>query len=429
METNKEKMNLSNKIKRDEIEFSCKNMIISPPNSGKSHFIKNNLIKVYSGKKLLLVTEKTVDGTSLEKGGLNHYEIQNLRRERLLINDKSVSVMTYSEFGEKYCFNDDEVYGMSAIFCDDVHSLFESLLKTDTYSFGAAVRLLFFSLPESVTCFYFTSSFEKIEQFIRVEEKESVMDNVKMFDYSNDKEIYRNYNLDCARYSSNKDLRVLLSNPQNEILKEIKSNIKKGFIYTERINRQEEIQDILKEIGFTSISLCNGNDENSISSEQLSNYEEILNTGIIPNKYDFLIFDKKMRDVWNLKDERVDLVILDTLSVTGKIQARGRFDGDVSLLIEKKESADKKTIESIIFDRIQDLEILEVILNKKLTSIEVDDIARRLNIRRSGNNTLIKWPTIKKALEENGYKVESKKTRFLESQYRVSVVTEAKKTE
>lgn len=436
---------LTDKLEKDGVtEFEQKNLIISPTGSGKSHFIKNVLVNRYKGKKLMLVST-----TSLKESFSNEENIhtsQDFRRKKLEITDKTIHIMTYSEFGVKMFA--DEQFGrqFSVVFCDEIHSLFDYFSKHKSYNLAMAIHTLFneYGNPYCPEAFYFTATIEKIHKFID-DMKRDVLSLVNIIDYSKDPEIYKNRECITIKYTCDEELELALGNeeqldkldkqgqvsvnktpglePSLEYFAEMKEKGKKGILFNERIKGFSKFKEQLEEQGLVTQSLWSKNNKDyPMNEEQLEVYDSILEKGVIPEKYDFIFFNEALREGWNLVDENLEVVVLNTLDETNKIQSRGRCRRDISLLIELVEDVNPEDLNTTISRRLDELKIAEENLGKNLTREDTDAICERINVKRAGGH-LVKWTTVKNILREKGYEVTSKKTFINGKRVTVSIIT------
>lgn len=436
---------LKDKLEKDGVtEFEQKNLIISPTGSGKSHFIKNVLVNRYKGKKLMLVST-----TSLKESFSNEENIhtsQDFRRKKLEITDKTIHIMTYSEFGVKMFA--DEQFGrqFSVVFCDEIHSLFDYFSKHKSYNLAMAIHTLFneYGNPYCPEAFYFTATIEKIHKFID-DMKRDVLSLVNIIDYSKDPEIYKNRECITIKYTCDEELELALGNKEQleklakqgqvsvnktpgletslEYFAEMKEKGKKGILFNERIKGFSKFQEQLEEQGLVTQSLWSKNNKDyPMNDEQLEVYNSILEKGVIPEKYDFIFFNEALREGWNLVDENLEVVVLNTLDETNKIQSRGRCRRDISLLIELVENVNPEDLNTTISRRLAELNIAEENLEKNLTREDTDAICERINVKRAGGY-LVKWTTVKNILREKGYEVTSKKTFINGKRVTVSIIT------
>src|SRR5699024_8105306 len=100
----KRKLYLGEILKRDNVKYGSNNMIISPTGSGKTHHMRNDLRKLFPGKRLMLVSTESLKD---KLGELEEtYTTQDIIKEKFGITDKDTYLMSYAEFGYKVMWND-----------------------------------------------------------------------------------------------------------------------------------------------------------------------------------------------------------------------------------------------------------------------------------------------------------------------------------
>jgi hypothetical protein len=109
----------------------------------------------------------------------------------------------------------------------------------------------------------------------------------------------------------------------------------KILIYTNTVDSCEKYKSMLTEYGYNVEWLCSvnnkitneetGKKEIRMSGEQLEIRENLINTGLLPDDLDVLIVNGAYETGWNLRDERVQMVIIDDLDYDTQIQARNRI--------------------------------------------------------------------------------------------------------
>lgn len=415
------KMYLGEIIEEDNLKFSNNNLIMAPVGSGKSYLIEKMLIpKGYSGKALYLTSntslkdsispnnDETRKQMAKEGKSIKFFTTENKKR----YGDKpySVHVMTYHEFGKRILspnqtFTDD----IDLIFCDEIHSLPIFTSYNWNGELLLALRWLF-QLHKDKTIYYFTATRDSLDELER--RVPGYMDNVKEFDYLEHPKI-RRYEAKSKYYISHlNQLRIHLEAKIDYISR----NGNKGLAFTERIDNQEKISEIAKEEGYTPIVLWSvNNKEREMTKEQLEARKYILETGNIPEPYNLLIINGAMQEGWNLFDEKVEFVILDTTDKTQQVQALGRVRKDVDFIIIKA-TEDEMMKNTIVVD--------EKYLNTPLTSDDKEQLSIDLNIINS-RNVLAKWTSIRKILSEKGYVIEDKTLTVNGKRRRVSFISEA----
>lgn len=392
--------------------FTSNNLIKSPVGSGKTYFILNTLRDKNKDELMLVSTTSLKDSMSKIKGVYTTADIDNSSK----LKGANIHLMTYAELGERIKFSDSFVEKFDTIYCDEIHSLFEYFSYRRDYKLGAVIKYLFMK-HEGQDKYYFTATVDRIREFSEKNKDVNIMRHVNVIDYSDEEDIVGHSNMMKYEFGDVEGIMDVI-----DFLEDFGANGEKGLIYNERIDGMKKIEGMLKIKGYTSISIWSiNNKDNKMSDEQLRVREELLVTGIIPDGYDFVIINGAMREGWNLLDENVELVILNTRDVTSMIQSRGRVRKDIAFLAYRVEG-EVTPIDIRILRRERSLGIIEESLGKPLSTKDKKELYTKLSVKRD-NGVLVKWPTIKEALESNGYNIEDKTVRENGKRYSASIIT------
>ncbi len=383
-------------LKRDEVQLINSNtMIFAPVGSGKSYLIKEVLSKKAKGEKLLLVSTRSLKDANCKEGMF--YTTQDVRRRALNVNDENIYIMTYAEYGKKTKWDLDSSFisKFEMVFCDEIHSLFDYYISHKTGEYLVAILSLF-KKYEDKRIFYFTATPEMIEIFVDKECAE-IYKHVTIYDYRNDAEIKKNGETIHETFCDSNELEEMLEKAIS-----MKKIGEKGLIFNGTIKGMMKIESILESLGFSAITIWSKSNKNKMTKEQLKVLETLLETGMLPDEYDFLIINEAMREGWELKDERVQVVVINDTSETNIVQARGRVRHNISLLITKeKEGVDN--LEKRVMRREKNKNLFESVLDEELTAQEIKEICVKLNVKNG--KKIAMFPTIQPILEKNGYSV------------------------
>lgn len=414
-----DKLYLEEILKMDGYEHKSANtLILAPVGSGKTYFIKEDLMKRHTGKKLLLVST-----TSLKESLEEEKETvttKDLRRRGRKLGDEELHIMTYAELGTLVKFSPKflDTYGL--VVCDEIHSLFEYYMMEESVKYSFVIHFLF-TPSDKRSVYYLTATLDKVDAFVK-KEKFNILESVETVNYLEDERILRYLNIHEMEFSGLDELDSLIFN-----LKDLREARKKGVIFNEFITEMKRTEEILKKKGYRTISIWSVNNaKQPMTKEQLSVRAHLLKTGVIPDGYDFLIINGSMREGWNLTDEAVEVVILNTYDKTNIIQARGRIRKDIYLMVVRSRQK-TTTLNSEILKKAEAYGRLESYLDRDLTSAETRKLAEDLNVRR-GNNTLVKFTTLKKAFQEGGYKVTPERKTVDGKRAVYTVITRSEKT-
>lgn len=416
------KLYLGEIVDKEKPEFENSNLILAPVGSGKSFLIENKLIpKDYKGTVLYLTSNTALkdslapDDNSLRKEfadkgvSINFFTSGN--KERFGNAPYSVHVMTYHEFGIKVS-NPNETFtkDKNLIFCDEIHSLpiFSQYGGSGKLINPLSAAILWlFRKHKDKRIYYFTATragLDNLESRIP-----GCLDNVKEFDYINHPDI-RKYEAKSTYYVSNTyQLRMHLKAKVDYI----KRHGHKGLAFTRYIEGQERLAKVAEEEGYTPIVLWSINSKDpKMTKEQINVRDELLRTGYIPEPYNFLIINGAMQEGWNLFDDKVEFSVLDTMDETEKAQALGRIRKDVDFIILKTDSADHRAHHVILKDKY---------IGVPLTTDDKEMLIEELGIEND-RNELMKWPTLKKIINNSGYIVEDKTITIDSKRTRVSLI-------
>lgn len=397
-------------------EFGSNNLILAPVGSGKTTLIKERLAKDVEGVILMLVSNNFLkDSTSPQdieekkRRGERTYTTQH--REVFGEGKHKIYTMSFAEFGERISLNDYCFKDVSQIHCDEIHSLPEYKSYGNNDGLTHAIRYLF-NPQEGKQIFYYTATYENLRRLERM--KPGTLQHVKTFNYLNYPGIVKYIELFNEKFGHINQLRIKFK----EISEDFKVYGYKGLIYTKKIETMKVISEMLKEEGFNPLMLWSiNNKENIMSDKQLQAREEIIKTKRIPNEYDFLIINGAMREGWDLHDERVGLVIVNSTSETDIVQVRGRVRMNIPKLIYRCEGSEVENIKiGPILDKFN-------VINKELNTKDKNKLVENLGIYRA-DGKLVRWNGVKQIIENNGFDVIDKTVKRKGKRFRVSVIKE-----
>lgn len=424
IETKKKGLYLQDVASYRNVVYSSNNLILSPVGSGKTHYIFNCLSPKYEGWKLMLVSTTSLkDSLKKEDGTFTTKDLEDRRRE-FNIKDKNMYIMTYAEFANKVLWDIDGEFisKFSVIFCDEIHSLF------DYYTYGRSQRdkltvamSELFKKYEDKDIYYFTATDEKIVDFAN-RNGEALFKHVTKFDYREEENIMEHKNMYVIKYSKVDEILDSIDN-----LEDFKEMEAKGFIYNEKISGMKKIEDLLTKKGYKVGVVWSVNNKKYIMDEkQLELRKTLLEEGMIPDEYDFIIFNGSMREGWNLLDKRVKFVALDTLSETGYVQARGRLRFDAEIVMVRVEETSPIEIKAIT--RINNTGLVKEVLGKELTASDKRELCNNLGIIKDDGRVMM-WPGLSEILEANGYNVQNTTKRVNGKVTRLTIITKADESE
>jgi len=197
----------------------------------------------------------------------------------------------------------------------------------------------------------------------------------------------------------------------------------KVFIYTNTIRMSKKYKQQLEKYGYKAEWLCSlnhtkVNEDGEIipimNEYQLKVRQGLLEKGMLPDDLDVIIVNSGYETGWNLRDERVQLVYIDSTDEDTQIQARNRIRHDILQLVytaivdEEGKVLEYNQFREKIFNGIQlkesflSIKLEEKFLGKKLTKADKDYLVDKYAIVQFDKKEA-NWKTFKKDLEINNY--------------------------
>lgn len=418
------KLYLSDLIKKHDIQFKKGqiNLIQSPCGSGKTHFIMNELVSqnnvTYVCDTTALKDEIIVKYAQSIANELNvqlsdvltefkngHYAIKNYVNGREITNQ----FMTYSAFGHQMKNKDVRFITCnltnSIYIFDECHNLFEYL---DTYNQD---------YPDSYD--------ENGEYYVATDVllDESFINNnlVIAVSATPGQLLTQNHVVDVLGEHKNELNSYVVHekfNYSGSVI-DLINNItyKKAVIYTSgSIDEIIKLRDELNLQGVKCEFLYSKNNNRKFTDFQAQVYRELIINGNI-SLVDVLIINSAYENGINIYDLDVDTFIYDVKmqhqKEYSKIQSLGRIRHDIKQCYTriyahdvKKEDKDKLKQSKLMSNRI---ELLEVVLDKKLTTSDFKSLCETLEFRND-KREIMKSTSAIKEIEKLGYKVTNKKS-------------------
>ena len=159
------------------------------------------------------------------------------------------------------------------------------------------------------------------------------------------------------------------------------------------------IETMCRDLGLKPICIWSEHNEIGWNDEQKDFMKYLFDTGKFKDPYNILIFNKAMETGINIKDDDVDLCIVNSINLTEQIQARGRFRKDINLVVVKTKETALPEIVVTLDDKY---------LNKWISLEEFMDIMNSLNIKDS-KGRLIGKRTFVKILKNSKYQIKTKR--------------------
>lgn len=383
------------------------NLIVAPAGSGKTYYIFNTILND---------TKKSVylcDTSNLREMILKDEEIADKVKStdfELLhgfeLNKYNCTVMTYAKWF--YEMNKPEYKDVEVIVCDEIHNLYKYKDKFDraedkekgieeSKNYENVIINLHQQSKKGVQVVGFTATHDRIKRnfdYLYEDVKgNQYNDNWNVIDLSKEKDIKRLKENFVSAFNDISQINYWFA----------RTNLfkygKKCLIYTDRITTAKENEAYINNTfpKLKAISLWSTNNKkNPMNKEQLRVRESILKDGLIPNEYNVLIINGSYETGINIKDDSIEMAIINNSTMDTIIQARSRIRKDIELLMYRVSRAEKGDLPIIT--------VPDEYLNIKLTATNKRELINLLDLR-DGNKRLQGWASFKRILEFNSYEV------------------------
>ena len=399
------------------------NLIVAPAGSGKTYYIFNTLIddtkkSVYlcdtSNLREMILKDKEIIGKlkSTEFELLNGFEL----------NKYNCTVMTYAKWF--YEMNKQEYQDVETIICDEIHNLYKYKDRFDreedkengieeSKNYESVINNLHKQARRGVQVVGFTATHNRIkrEMDFLLPNNDSRITSAFNSDWnvinlSNEKNIKRLKEDFTYKYSNYKNLSYHLNAFNGFKLGQ------KALIYTDRISTALDMVDIANKCNLKSVALWSmSNKKHIMNDEQLEVRKSILETGLIPNDVDVLIINSSYETGINIKNDNVELVIVNSTDEDTQIQARSRIRKNIKALFIKSNN---------MIDDIK-VTVPDNYLNRALTKKDKEDLVNELNIVNE-NSRMLKWTSIKPIIINSGYDIKDGRIRIEKRLTRIDVI-------
>lgn len=396
------------------------NIITTPCGSGKTTFFFEYLCKKYDTKRILYL----VDTTMLKESMVSEYDILDYY-DRLNIFKNKISVMSYHAFGLKLIDNHDilnnydlivldeshNVIKYSKIGCEDIKRIADekatdyNILRASSMVHGCTY--LKYKLPELIK--EYNTIF-----LLMTATPDAIYDytpwKLNLYDVLQGIELEGYINKLTLEYKDNfrNGIKLLQDHYQEG---------DKILIYSKRINNCRIIKEHIQELGYTVETLHSINSSEPMTQEQLQLRNYIIKNNKYPDDLDVLIINGAYETGWNLKDDRVQIVINNTNEKDTSIQVRGRCRHDIKLLIQKSNNINTNTLLNLI-EEYKDIKIF--------TKEQKTEILEELKMYNS-RGKLVGWTTFKKEVEKtNRYTIRTGHTHIDGKKVRYDIIEEKK---
>ena len=380
-----------------------KNIIIAPTGSGKTHFIFNDLIPRFKGKKLYLCDNENLEYQVIAENPKTTSSEKSKYEELWYGFGDKVEVMCYNKFAKQVSNLDinksiELIEKYDLIIADEIHNLIDYQRFTDSKDLRRLMELLFTKTYTNTSIVLMTATPYYVEKL--KEEFPSALQGFGKFDFTKNKNI--------KRYIERRKVYINHINQIENQLKQYEQAFEydnmKCLIYTRHITEMKKIEAMCLRLNLTPICIWSeNNSKHKLSDEQIDFRDYLIKEKNIKDPYNVLIINKALETGVNIedKDKDIGVVIVNTTNITEQIQARGRVRHDIDLIIVRTHDS-KEVLESNIIN------LPKKWLNKPLTKADKQDLCDELQYYNDCGRA-IKWTTVKKTLKENGYVIRSVK--------------------
>ena len=381
---------LSEVMEKKKLSKEENNLILAPIGCGKTYYCVNALMKDISKKYLYLC-----DNNNLKDQILKELHTYSTDKDTVLVKEaQNILVMTYKEFGHKilYDVNEEFTKQFDLIVADEIHSAIEYSEFNQDRDLSSALFFLF-RKHLNTPIIMMTATDYYLERMIR---KYPQLENFNVINLLTNKEIKRYIDKVKLYINNITQIKFYL---QQSLEGFIYGGMKAG-VYTKQISDMKRIETMCLDLGLNPISVWSRNNiKYPLNDEQIKFMDNLISTGKIEDPYNIFIFNKSSETGLNIIDENVDLCIVNSISPTEQIQARGRFRKDLNLIIVK-------TKENALPPMTITLE--EKYLKRWIPVEEIQNLIVNLNLVNGKGNKIGLNPFVK-ILEESHYKVIKKR--------------------
>ena len=315
---------LSEIMENIELSQDKNNLILAPIGSGKTHYALDVLMSDKTKKYLYLC-----DNSNLKNQMLNEKTTYSTKRDSDFYKfAPNVLVMTYKEFGCKILYDIHEEYikQFDLIIADEIHSCVEySEFNQDR---NLSKSLEFLMIKHNTPIILMTATSYYLDQLVKVYPS---LCNYNIINLLDNEEIKRY--IDKVKLYINNISQIKFYLQQS--MDGFKFGGMKAGIYTKQIKDMITIETMCRDLGLKPICIWSEHNKNGWNDEQKDFMKYLFDTGKFKEPYNILIFNKAMETGINIKDDDVDLCIVNSINLTEQIQARGRFRKDINLVVVK----------------------------------------------------------------------------------------------
>lgn len=435
--------------KNIQLEKGYINLLNAPAGSGKTSFIfgENGIIFnttqfTQSKYKYSFNKDRVLyicDTMMLKEKILNKYEtIANVFDDKsfkqakdndiiakVTANIGAIKILTYAQFGQII----NKEYLLSAIYkhfdlivMDEFHNLFDYAYKFDTEDNNTYSRIIdklsFLSINSLLICltatpYYATNGIDKsnTENMNRYNILLNNNDINKLIQYEEETTIKQLNPINDVKW-------LCLNKDKVDKMKKLGNKI---LIYTTQIKTCNKYKEMLLNAGYKVEALWTNK---KMSDKQKKLKEYLIKNEKYPDNLDVLIINKAYDTGWDLKDNRIQFIIIDSANLTIQTQVRNRCRHDINKLSTKINktieqdgeyyeayhkwyNGNKQKFYSYTKEYILTFILDDNYLNIKLTKELKQELINKYASYKSYG--VCNWKSFKKDLEYNNYKLKQTK--------------------
>lgn len=432
------------------------NIINAPAGSGKTYYIFNKFLENtyryinYGSKKqyinelnkILYICDTTMLKSSvlketenkgitkiLEKGDLKRAMKDNTFEDMLEGNVGHIIVITYASMSfllkSKACKSIINRY-FECIIMDEIHNLFKYANRFDNEENKTYETIINYlpTLAQNSLMIGISATPNKVYQGLQM--RELCISYTTLFSEKELKAIKRYTNKYIFRFNHAINQVKWLGTIREELLK----RNYKILIYTNTVSCCKKYKKMLNNYGYNTEWLCSVNNtitdvetgeiKKRMSKKQIQLKDKLLDDGILPDDIDVLIINGAYETGWNLRDEKVQVVIIDSLEQDTQIQARNRVRNNIEYLRIKV--ATDSNGEILEYDQYKNTYptgecvsqiILASCIEDKYIGLKLSSKDKRYLVEKYAiqwsDKKYINWNTFKKDLDKCGFIVKTTK--------------------
>lgn len=426
---------LSEVVDLNDFETGVINLIDIDCGGGKTFCALNKLTQLTDSLDKILYLIDTCAGRDqiLQNENTKNYDSYCDRianGEIVNFEEGKIVVMTYAKAGSILKFNTHFLSRFNVVICDELHQL----PKYVEMSYGKAKQLYYKSnnLTESMISNFSERQQKKIKREIdsivaATSNTYNIMEKLQIFasgldfytEDMNEKEtlsVKENYVIALSAtptkifksfWATINEIEVsekinayeVLEKEEYQSIASVISTLKKGTkgaVYMPRITEIEKIIPLFKNKEMTCGAIWSiHNSEHPMTEEQKALREYIIKNQLIPEGIDVLFYTASYETSININSP-VDWVIVHSSNLDTIKQAKSRIRNDIpKLFIHNPNLKDEK------------INISEEWLDKPLNKAAKKELCELVHLKDK-RNVVTGWTTLKRALIENGYKIEDK---------------------